>query len=210
MTLQERLKASARELVRLLEEDERERERKAERVDRLANQPIKRFFKKLEDEGLISPVEMKLDNGKPFVRKEFKYCNHGGYSTSMIMLDAMREIQRLRARVATLETLLQPDQHVTDNQPGNDTIQPLYRSLGLLCDPVCNSIARPCARRGESPCPELSEILMKPDTMIVCHLIIPITGQEVLSDVDIASLAARKQWSKDSFDPSQPGAEPNK
>ena len=66
MTLQERLKASAKELVRLLEEDERERDRKAERVDRLANQPIKRFFKKLEDEGLISPVEMKVDTGKEF------------------------------------------------------------------------------------------------------------------------------------------------
>lgn len=202
MTLQERLKASARELVRLLEEDERERERKAERVDRLANQPIKRFFKKLEDEGLISPVEMKLDNGKPFVRKEFKSCNHGGYSTSMIMLDAMREIQRLRARVATLETLLQPDQHVTDNQPGNDTLQPLYRSLGLLCDSVCNSIARPCARRGESPYPELSEILMKPDTMIVCHLIIPITGQE---DLDKEPLTPESFFEDKTRTPGQEG-----
>lgn len=66
MTLQERLRASAKELVRLLEEDERERERKAERVDRLANQPIKRFFKKLEEEGMIIPVEVNLDNGKAF------------------------------------------------------------------------------------------------------------------------------------------------
>jgi hypothetical protein len=178
MTLQERLKASAKELVRLLEEDERERDRKAERVDRLANQPIKRFFKKLEEEGMIIPVEVNLDNGKAFDAREFKPGITGGLSKSMIMLDAMREIQRLRARVATLETLLQPDQHATDNQPGNDTIQLLYQSLGLHCDPVCNSIARPCAHRGESPCPELSEILMKPDTMIVCHLIIPITGQE--------------------------------
>lgn len=178
MTLQERLRASAKELVRLLEEDERERERKAERVDRLANQPIKKFFKKLEDEGLISPVEVKLDNGKAFERKEFMPGMTGCQSKSMIMLDAMREIQRLRARVATLETLLQPDQHVTDNQPGNDTTQLLYRSLGLLCDSVCNSIARPCARRGESPCPELSEILMKPDTMIVCYLVKPNIGQE--------------------------------
>lgn len=75
MTLQERLKASAKELVRLLEEDERERERKAERVDRLANQPIKKFFKKLEDEGLISPVEVKLDNGKAFEHKLFGECD---------------------------------------------------------------------------------------------------------------------------------------
>lgn len=184
MTLQERLKASAKELVRLLEEDIanidklRDEAREAAAAYTGKDKAVPRVVKLVLEEMGIKPVEVNLDNGKAFDAREFKPGITGGLSKSMIMLDAMREIQRLRARVATLETLLQQDQHVTDNQPGNDTVQPLYRSSGLLCDSVCNSIARPCARRGESPCPELSEILMKPDTMIVCHLIIPITGQE--------------------------------
>lgn len=178
MTLQERLKASAKELVRLLEEDERERERKAERVDRLANQPIKRFFKKLEDEGLISPVEMKLDNGKPFVRKEFKSCNHGGYSTSMIMLDAMREIQRLRARVATLEKYLETSQLRTDILPWCRNERRLCPAIGLENAPVCLSVVCACARKDGSPYPEAFEIVVKPGETLSYHLLKPNIGQE--------------------------------
>lgn len=80
MTLQERLKASAKELVRLLEEDIANIEKLRDEARETAaaytgkDKAVPRVVKLALEEMGIKPVEVKLDNGKEFERKEFGEC----------------------------------------------------------------------------------------------------------------------------------------
>lgn len=76
MTLDERIKASAEELGRLLREAEAEhlkrmaeRDKQMEDVADRSEGPIARFFKEMED--LAKPIMVTVDNGKAFEAKEF-------------------------------------------------------------------------------------------------------------------------------------------
>lgn len=172
MTLQERLRASAKELVRLLEEDLEQKKFQPE-PRMIAKMNIVDARKLLQRLNLKPDTELEIFIASPYSAKA-KPVERAFRALEKMAAPIVIMVDNGKAFEAILVNAPQKDQPQADTPPCSRNGQHLCPARGLENAPVCRSIVCACARIGESPCPEVSEIVVKQGETIRFHLVKPI------------------------------------